>query len=135
MNKGENYVKTKRNIDLEYKNKNYNYSVSPNDIKFKIVDKGNDILIQQITLKNTGKKPWKSGSVFKCLPDSQIKGKDYKIECKVDEDATINIDIIFDDFKENLSSSVNEYITYYQMFNSNNEAFGTITKFRVIFQN
>ena len=46
----------------------------------------------------------------------------------------MNIEIIFDNDKDNLIMTKNEYFVYYQMFNSNNEAFGNITKFRVIFQ-
>ena len=133
--KEESELLFKINKELKYKNDEYNYSVNLKDIKYDISQKNNDILVQQITLKNIGNEAWKAGAVFKCLPDSKIKGKDFKIECKVNKDATINIEIIFEDVNNNISPSVNEYYVYYQMFNSNNEAFGNITKFRVIFQN
>jgi len=132
--KEESELLFKINQDLKYKNNEYNYSVNIKDIKFNIDKKNNDTLVQQITLKNIGNEAWKSGTVFKCLPDSQIKGNDSKIECKVNKDATVNIEIIFDNAKDNLIMTKNEYFVYYQMFNSNNEAFGNITKFRVIFQ-
>ena len=133
--KEESELLFKLNGDLKYKNSEYNYTTNIKDIKFNMDNKESDILMQQITLKNNGNEPWKSGALFKCLPDSQIKGNDFKIECKVNKEATVNIEIIFDNFKEKLIDSVNEYFVYYQMFNSNNEAFGNITKFRVIFQN
>ena len=132
--KEESELLFKMKKDLKYKNTDYNYSVNIKDIKFTLDKKENDVLIQQITLKNIGNEAWKSGTVFKCLPDSQIKGNDSKIECKVNKDATVNIEIIFDNAKDQIMPSVNEYFIYYQMFNSNNEAFGNITKFRVIFQ-
>ena len=121
--------------DLKYKNNDYNYSVNLKDIKFTLDKKENDILMQQITLKNIGNEPWKAGAIFKCLPDSQIKGNDFKIESKLNKDATNNIELIIDNVKNQITPSVNEYFIYYQMFNSNNEAFGNITKFRVLFQN
>ena len=133
--KEESELLFKMKKDLKYKNTDYNYSVNIKDIKFTLDKKENDVLIQQITLKNIGNEPWKAGAVFKCLPDSQIKGKDFKIECKLNKDATNNIELIFDNAKDQIMPSVNEYFIYYQMFNSNNEAFGNITKFRVIFQN
>ena len=133
--KEESELINKINQDLKYKNNEYNYTVNLKDIKINIDNKNNDTLVQQITLKNNGNEPWKAGAVFKCLPDSQIKGNDSKIECKVNKDATVNIELIFDNNKDKLIPSINEYYVYYQMFNSNNEAFGNITKFRVIFQN
>jgi len=121
--------------DLKYKNSKYNYSLLKKDIIFKLENKENNILVQQITLKNNGEEPWRPGAVFKCLPDSQLKGKDIKLECKVNKDATVNSELIFEDFSENLMPSVNEYFVYYQMFNSNNEAFGNISKLRILFEN
>ena len=97
--------------------------------------KDNYTLAQQITVENNGNESWKSGAVFKCLPDSQLHGKDMKIETKLNKNCTVNFDIIFENFKDSLKPSLNEYFVYYQMFNSNNEAFGNITKFRVLFQN
>ena len=91
--------------------------------------------MQQITLTNNGNEAWKSGSVFKCLPDSQIIGKDFNIECKVNKEATINIELIFDNLKDKVQPSTDEYFVYYQMFNSNNEAIGDISTFKIIFQN
>ena len=132
--KEEEELLFKMNRDLKYKNNDYNYSVNTKDFKFEMEKKENDILMQQITLKNTGNEPWKVGCYFKCLPDSMIKGNDFKIECKLNKDQTVNIEIIFDNFKDNIMPSVNEYFVYYQMFNSNNEAFGSISKFRVLFQ-
>ena len=131
----ESELLLKMKKDLKYKNSEYNYSINKKDFKFNIEDKEKDIIMEQITLKNNGTEPWKSGAIFKCLPDSQLKGNDFKIECKVNKEATINIEIIFDNLKEYLINSVNEYFVYYQMFNPNNEAFGNISKFRVIFQN
>lgn len=121
--------------DLKYKNKDYNYMVEQKEIKFRKNQKENNVLVQQITLKNNGNEPWKSGAVFKCLSNSQIMGKDFKIACKVNKDATVNIEIIFEDFNDKIEPSTDEYFVYYQMFNSNDEAFGNITKFRLLFQN
>jgi hypothetical protein len=122
------------NRDLKYKNKEYNYMVEQKEIKFGKNTKENDTLVQQITLKNNGNEPWKSGAYFKCLSNSQITGKDFKISCKVNKDATVNIELIFDDIKNKVEPSTDEYFVYYQMFNANDEAFGNITKFRIFFQ-
>ena len=108
--------------------------VEQKEIKFGKNAKENDTLVQQITLKNNGNEPWKTGAYFKCLSNSQILGKDFKISCKVNKDATVNIELIFDDIKNKVESSTDEYFVYYQMFNANDEAFGNITKFRIFFQ-
>ena len=133
--KDEEELLMKENRELKYKNNDYNYSVNLKDIIFNMEKKENDMLVQQITLKNIGNEVWKAGTVFKCLSDSKIKGNDFQIECKVNKDQTINIELIFDDIKDSILPSVNEYLVYYQMFNSNNEAFGNISKFRILFQN
>ena len=133
--KDEEELLMKENRELKYKNNEYNYSVNLKDIIFNMDKKENDMLVQQITLKNIGNEPWKAGTVFKCLSDSKIKGNDFQIECKVNRDQTINIELIFDDIKDSILPSINEYLVYYQMFNSNNEAFGNISKFRILFQN
>ena len=123
------------NRELEYKNDKYNYSVNTKELQFEMGKKEKDLLMKQITLKNIGEEPWKPGTVFKCLPDSKLKGNDFRLGCKVNKSQTVNIEIIFDNFKDSIINSVNEYPVYYQMFNSNNEAFGDITKFKVVFQN
>lgn len=133
--KDEEELLMKENRQLKYKNNEYNYSVNIKDIIFNMEKKENDMLVQQITLKNIGNEAWRAGTVFKCLSDSKIKGNDFQIECKVNKDQTINIELIFDDIKDSILPSVNEYLVYYQMFNSNNEAFGNISKFRILFQN
>ena len=133
--KDEEELLMKENRELKYKNNQYDYSVNLKDIISNMEKKENDMLVQQITLKNIGNEAWKAGTVFKCLSDSKIKGNDFQIECKVNKNQTINIELIFDDIKDSILPSVNEYLVYYQMFNSNNEAFGNISKFRVIFQN
>ena len=133
--KEEDELLMQMNKEIKYKNNNLNYSVRNKDIKFKMESKDNYTLSQQITVENNGNEPWKSGAVFKCLPDSQLHGKDMKIETKLNKNSTVNFDIIFENFKDSLKPSLNEYFVYYQMFNSNNEAFGNITKFRVLFQN
>ena len=133
--KEEEELLFKMNRELKYKNNKYNYSVNIKELIFKMENKDNQILSRQITLENVGEEPWKAGAVFKCLPDSKLKGNDFNLGCKVNKGQTINIEIIFDNIQDNIIDSVNEYCTYYQMFNSNNEAFGNITKFNVIFKN
>jgi len=133
--KEEDELLMQMNKDFKYKNKDFNYSIRNKDIKFKMEAKDNYVLAQQVTVENNGNEPWKSGAAFKCLPDSQLHGKDMKIETKINQKGTVNFDIIFENFKDSLKPSLNEYFVYYQMFNSNNEAFGNITKFRVLFQN
>ena len=100
-----------------------------------MINKEDDSLARQILLTNNGFEDWKSGTVFKCLPDSELKGKDYIIDCEVNKNVDINIEIIFEDFKKDLGSFKDEYNVYYQMYNENDEAFGNITKFKVIFKN
>ena len=47
----------------------------------------------------------------------------------------INIELIFENIQIELKAFKDEYDVYYQMFNSDDEAFGNITKFKVIFRN
>ena len=118
-----------------YKNGEYNYSVDDTNIIFSFGNKDSDNLVRQITLTNTGFQDWKNGALFKCLPDSELKGKDIIIENEVKRNENINVEIIFEDFKKDLISFKDEYEVYYQMFNLEEEAFGNITKFKVIFKN
>ena len=118
-----------------YKNGDYDYSVDDKNIIFSFGNKENDILVKQITLTNNGYVDWKNGAIFKCLPESELKGKDFIIENNVNINDAINIEIIFENFKKDLKVFKDEYEVYYQMFNSEDEAFGNITKFKVIFKN
>ena len=59
----------------------------------------------------------------------------FVFDCEVNKNVDINIEIIFEDFKKDLGSFKDEYNVYYQMYNENDEAFGNITKFKVIFKN
>lgn len=120
--------------NFTYKNSVFNYSINEKTFIFSFSDKENDNLVRQISLTNSGFEEWQSGNVFKCLPDSELKGKDYKIEQGLNINETINIEIIFQDFKKDLNTFKDEYDVYYQMFNVNEEAFGNITHFKVIFK-
>ena len=120
--------------NFTYKNSVFNYSINEKTFIFSFSDKENDNLVRQISLTNSGFEEWQSGNVFKCLPDSELKGKDYKIEQGLNINETINIEIIFQDFKKDLNTFKDEYDVYYQMFNGNEEAFGNITHFKVIFK-
>ena len=120
--------------NFTYKNSVFNYSINEKTFIFYFSDKENDNLVRQISLTNSGFEEWQSGNVFKCLPDSELKGKDYKIEQGLNINETINIEIIFQDFKKDLNTFKDEYDVYYQMFNGNEEAFGNITHFKVIFK-
>ena len=119
--------------NFTYKNSVFNYSINEKTFIFSFSDKENDNLVRQISLTNSGFEEWQSGNVFKCLPDSELKGKDYIIEQGLNINETINIEIIFQDFKKDLNTFKDEYDVYYQMFNGNEEAFGNITHFKVIF--
>ena len=118
-----------------YKNGELNYSVSDTDIVFSFGSKESDNLVKQITLTNIGFEDWKNGAVFKCLSDSELIGKDFKIENTVNKNDNINIELIFENIQKELKTFKDEYDVYYQMFNSDDEAFGNITKFKVIFRN
>ena len=120
--------------NFTYKNSVFNYSINEKTFIFSFSDKENDNLVRQISLTNSGFEEWQSGNVFKCLPDSELKGKDYKIEQGLNINETINIEIIFQNFKKDLNTFKDEYDVYYQMFNGNEEAFGNITHFKVIFK-
>ena len=120
--------------NFTYKNSVINYSINEKTFIFSFSDKENDNLVRQISLTNSGFEEWQSGNVFKCLPDSELKGKDYIIEQGLNINETINIEIIFQDFKKDLNTFKDEYDVYYQMFNGNEEAFGNITHFKVIFK-
>ena len=120
--------------NFTYKNSVFNYSINEKIFIFSFSDKENDNLVRQISLTNSGFEEWQSGNVFKCLPDSELKGKDYIIEQGLNINETINIEIIFQDFKKDLNTFKDEYDVYYQMFNGNEEAFGNITHFKVIFK-
>ena len=118
--------------NFTYKNSVFNYSINEKTFIFSFSDKENDNLVRQISLTNSGFEEWQSGNVFKCLPDSELKGKDYIIEQGLNINETINIEIIFQDFKKDLNTFKDEYDVYYQMFNGNEEAFGNITHFFLI---
>ena len=120
--------------NFTYKNSVFNYSINEKTFIFSFSDKENDNLVRQISLTNSGFEEWQSGNVFKCLPDSELKGKDYIIEQGLNINETINIEIIFQDFKKDLNTFKDEYDVYYQMFNGNEEAFGNITHFKVTFK-
>jgi hypothetical protein len=120
--------------NFTYKNSVFNYSINEKTFIFSFSDKENDNLVRQISLTNSGFEEWQSGNVFKCLPDSELKGKDYIIEQGLNINETINIEIIFQNFKKDLNTFKDEYDVYYQMFNGNEEAFGNITHFKVIFK-
>jgi hypothetical protein len=120
--------------NFTYKNSVFNYSINEKTFIFSFSDKENDNLVRQISLTNSGFEEWQRGNVFKCLPDSELKGKDYKIEQGLNINETINIEIIFQNFKKDLNTFKDEYDVYYQMFNGNEEAFGNITHFKVIFK-
>ena len=83
--KEEEELLMRMNRNIKYKNNDYDYSVNIKDFIFEMDKKENDILMQQVTLKNTGNEPWKVGNYFKCLPDSMLKGNDFKIECKLNQ--------------------------------------------------
>ena len=119
--------------NYNYKNGNFDYFIKEKLFVFPLKNKEIDNLVKQITLINCGE-DWQNGAVFKCLNDSEIKGKNFNINKKVNKNEDIKIDIIFEDLKKNLSTFKDEYDVYYQMFNENNEAFGDITKFKVIFK-
>ena len=121
--------------NYSYKNGEYNYLVDDTNIIFSFGNKESDNLVRQIPLTNIGFQDWKKGAIFKCLPDSELKGKDIIIENEVKKNGSIYVEIIFEDFKKDLMISKDEYDVYYQMFNSEDEAFGNITKFKVIFTN
>ena len=120
------------NKNLQYKNSESNYKVDLTEFKFN--SKDCSTLLQQVALSNIGEDTWKPGAVFKCLPGSEIKGKDFNINCRVAKGTTINIELNFENSPENLNPSINEYYVYYQMFNSDDEAFGNVTKFKIIFK-
>ena len=120
--------------NFTYKNSVFNYSINEKTFIFSFSDKENDNLVRQISLTNSGFEEWQRGNVFKCLPDSELKGKDYIIEQGLNINETINIEIIFQNFKKDLNTFKDEYDVYYQMFNGNEEAFGNITHFKVIFK-
>ena len=120
--------------NFTYKNGDYNYSIDDKIFNFFISNKENDSLVKQINIVNSGFEDWNNGALFKCLPESELKGKDYKIEKSVKTNKTITVDIIFDEIKKDLATFKDEYDVYYQMFNENEEAFGNITHFKVIFK-
>lgn len=119
--------------NYNYKNGHLNYFIKEKLFVFPIKNKEIDNLVKQISLINCGEE-WQKGTVFKCLPDSEIKGKEFNINRKVNKNEEIKIDIIFENLKNELFTFKDEYDVYYQMFNENNEAFGDITKFKVIFK-
>ena len=105
------------------------------EIIFSINNKENDTLVKQINLINNGFEDWKPGYYFKCLSDSELKGKDFELQEGVNKYENTNIDIIFENLKEKIETFKDEYNVYYQLFNDNDEAIGNITKFKVVFRN
>ena len=120
--------------NFSYKNGDYNYLIEDKILPFSINSKENDTISRQIMITNNGFEDWINGALFKCLPESELKGEDYKIEQGVKTNETTNVDIIFNNIKKDLATFKDEYDVYYQMFNENEEAFGNITHFKVIFK-
>ena len=133
--KDEDLKLDKDKCKYSYKNEDYDFTVDDRNLIFSIENKENGTLAKQIAITNNGFEDWNPGAKFKCLDSSQLKGKDYTIESRINRGDTVNIEIIFEDFKKDLGTFKDEYDVYYQMFNSDNEAFGNITKFKVIFKN
>ena len=120
--------------NFSYKNGDYNYSIEDKIFNFPLNCKENDSITKQIIITNNGFEEWINGAIFKCLPESELKGEDYKIEQSIKINENINVDIIFNNIKKDLATFKDEYDVYYQMFNENEEAFGNITHFKVIFK-
>ena len=136
MRKNINDEKILKNIMIyNYKNRDYNYSIIEKEIIFSLKNKDNDTLVKQINIINNGLKDWNSGYVFKCLKDSELKGKDFIIQEELKINENTNIDIIFENFIKSIETFKDEYDVYYQLFNENDEAIGNITNFKVVFKN
>ena len=120
--------------NFSYKNGDYNYSIEDKIFIFPINCKENDSITKQIIITNSGFEDWINGAIFKCLPESELKGEDYKIEQSIKTNEDINVDIIFNNIKKDIATFKDEYNVYYQMLNENEEVFGNITHFKVIFK-
>ena len=131
-NNDERILCSKINTTISYKNNGYNYLAFPTEFKF---NNECDNCSQQVELKNIGTKSWKENFEFRCIHHlSEIQGEDCKIDSKVAGGDKKNVMLIFNNMKKKLKDGKKEYYCYYQMFNENDETFGNITKFKIIFK-
>ena len=129
-NESEFAMKLDKN--MSYKNENMNYSLEPKIFYF---DGGDDIQIQEITIKNIGTEAMK-GVILKCIENkSEIIGQDCEIHDVINPGNEIKAKIEFFNIKGQLEERKNVYYSFFEMFNERNESFGNVSKVKIIVKN
>ena len=109
-----------------------NYSLEPKIFYF---DGGDDIQIQEITIKNIGTEAMK-GVILKCIENkSEIIGQDCEIHDVINPGNEIKAKIEFFNIKGQLEERKNVYYSFFEMFNERNESFGNVSKVKIIVKN
>jgi hypothetical protein len=125
-------LNSKINRNISYKNQDMNYSLEPK--KFNL-DSNSDMKVQKVTLENIGLAPWK-GVYIKCIDDiSEIICDENEIEKTVNSGSSIDIQLTFNDIKNQLKPNKSVYYCFLQMFNQKNESFGNVTKIKINMKN
>ena len=125
-------LNSKINRNISYKNQDMNYSLEPK--KFNL-DSNSDMKMQKVTLENIGLAPWK-GVYIKSIDDiSEIICDENEIEKTVNSGSSIDIQLTFNDIKNQLKPNKSVYYCFLQMFNQKNESFGNVTKIKINMKN
>ena len=123
--KSESEFRSKIDMNICYQNQDMNYEIQP---KIFYIDQS-DTEVLNLTLKNTGKIPWKKASL-KFVGNSELKGYDFDINYNVISESSVNLNILINP-KDQIKSNKKIYYSFLQMFNQRNEAFGNITKIMI----
>ena len=129
--KMNNYKQDIINIFL----KDYSYMVNEKNIIFYLDNNiNNNFFEKKIILTNNGLMDWNVGYVFKFLSESDIEGNDININIILKKNDSIDIKLCFKNLNFTEIKYDIEYKVYYQMYKDNDEKFGNITEFKVIFK-
>ena len=125
-------LNSKINRNISYKNQDMNYSLEPK--KFNL-DSSLDMNVQKVTLENIGLAPWK-GVYIKCIEGvSDIICDENEIEQTVNSGSSKDIQLTFNDIKNQLKPNKSVYYCFLQMFNQKNESVGNVTKIKINVKN
>ena len=122
-----------KNTNLKYKNTSIKFQTEFLHQEFQEFDEKQKPIKCEffISLKNSGNETLEKGWSFKCLKDiSDLEGNDYNGENDLNINETLKIKLDIDDLQEQLRF-FEDYKIYYQLFNKNDEALGSIAKFQI----
>lgn len=117
----ESILKFSKNVEIN----NYDYSIEPNIFFFK---KTNLLNVAKITIKNNGNLPLKKGYKLKCIKEkSNCFGNNIDLEKEIGPGNSIQLDLIFDDDKNDYSQ--NELYSSFIFIDDKNNQIGNVQNF------